>query len=362
MSIYLLNCLMTGILGVTIEHNNCKRRLNNILLFLIILIMWSAIYAFRGESVGSDTSGYMYFYNQIGKTSLSLGEYLSNGGDILFEILRYMCYKISGGNWVFFSFVTAVITYFPFLYTIKKENSNHITMILLLYIFFMIYYSGFNATRQAIAVSISFFSYICYFSKKKYIKYFFIMSIAYGFHSTSIFIIPFHFLSKLSIKSKLLWVIIGLLLISTVAFSTVWNTIISLFSMIGNETLANRYIENSYGGSGFFRILVIIFPIILGIWKYKIFKNRNISIDNYLILSIFCAVFMVYSTNNWLFARLSSYFSPFLILFIPKLIFIFKKDSQQLAIFMICILYFLYMIILLLHGEANLYPYNFIYN
>lgn len=361
MSIYLLNCFITTILGLLMQHKGYRRNdknMNLMFLFFILLIFWSIISAYRGINVGSDTNGYIYFYNQLGKSNITLLEYLNSEGEILFNLVEYVCCRISGGNWVFFSFIISIITYIPFLYVVKKEK--HIAIVLLLYIFSMSYYFGFNAMRQAVAVSICFFAYKIFFQKKFYIRYFVFILIAFGFHSTAIYVIPFHIISNLSIKSKLLWFILVLLLISSLFFNSVWNIIMSLFSFFGNDSLAARYINSTDSGSGYIRILTVVMPVFLGVWKYDILKKCDDMIDNYLILLMLSGIFMVFSINNWLFARLFSYFTPFLALYISRLIYIFKIESRITAILIICTFYFAYMVVLLLHGESGLYPYNFI--
>lgn len=55
----------------------------------------------------------------------------------------------------------------------------------------------------------------------------------------------------------------------------------------------------------------------------------------------------------------ASYSSIFIISLVPKLGCIFKEDSRKLAMILISLLYFIYMIALLLHGESGLYPYSF---
>ena len=368
MIIYFLNCIITFFFGVLASRENYKydsiksdnTKYLKAVSMICILSMWVFLYAFRSSNVGSDTSGYMFFYNKIARDNLTLSQCLISGSDKLFEILRFSVNKLSKNNWIVFSIVTACMTYVPAILFIKKENRDYFATTLLLYITTLVYFSGFNAVRQAIAVSITLYAFIYYFREKKYFKYFISIAIATGFHSTAMFVIPFHMLSKLPLKSKALKIIIIAMIFSSLFFNSVWNIVISALSFVGNETLATRYANNNYTGSGYLRIIVALIPVVLGIWKYKLLKEKCKHIDEYLILLIFNSIFLLLSTHNWLFARLSSYFMPFYVLFLPRLNFIFKKNSRLIFIVLMNIVFLLYMFFLLLHGESNLYPYTFI--
>lgn len=161
MIIYFLNCIITFFFGVLASRENYKydsiksdnTKYLKAVSMICILSMWVFLYAFRSSNVGSDTSGYMFFYNKIARDNLTLSQCLISGSDKLFEILRFSVNKLSKNNWIVFSIVTACMTYVPAILFIKKENRDYFATTLLLYITTLVYFSGFNAVRQAIAVS-----------------------------------------------------------------------------------------------------------------------------------------------------------------------------------------------------------------
>lgn len=367
MSIYIANIIITIMIimitekRATVYQVTIKENVKApIYAILAILFVWTYIYAGRGLDVGSDTSGYYGFYQLLTKSDMTLKNYLNQGGDWLFEILLYYINRISKGNWYIFIFIMGIFTYFPVLITIRNENSKNFLMSILLYIFMFHYYYGFNAIRQTIAISISFMAYMLYFKKNRYIRYLICMIIAYGFHSTAIFMILVHFLSKLSIKSKVLWIINILMLVGAGAFGNVWNMAINALTIVGNNTLADRYMDSTFTGSGYIRVLVCLVPLMLGFWKYYLIqKNEEEKIDPFLIFGILNVIFMMYSTHNWLFARLAMYLDIYMIIYIPKLEGIFTDNCKIWGKTLILFLYFMYMLLLLIHGEANVYPYSF---
>lgn len=368
MGIYIANIIITIIIVMLAEKQTVVYQITTkenvkipLYAILAILFVWTYIYAGRGLDIGSDTSGYHGVYQMLTETNITLKAYINQGGDWLFEAVRYCINRMSKGNWYVFIFIMGIFTYFPVLITVRNEKSKDFLMSILLYIFMFHYYYGFNAIRQTIAISISFMAYMIYFRKNKYIRYFVCMIIAYGFHSTAIFIVIFHFLSKLSIKSKILWIINIFMLIGAGFWGRAWNAAINILTMAGNDTLANRYIDNTFSGSGYMRVLVCSIPLILGFWKYDLIQKKTKNkLDPFLIFGVLDVIFMIYSTHNWLFARLAMYLDIYMIIYIPNLKEIFADRCKILGKILILVLYFIYMLLLLLHGEANVYPYKFL--
>lgn len=367
MIIYLINIFLTTVIAVIATcmarrsvNGNVEKYPISYLAIICILVIWVFIYANRGENIGTDTSGYYQYYNLITNNNLTLAKHLEQGGDILFETIRYVINRVSHGNWECFISIMGILTYIPVLIVLRRENPENFVSSVLLYIFMYHYYYGFNAIRQTIAISLSFMSYFFFFRKRRYIFYAIVMMIAFGFHSTALFIIPFHLLSKISIKSKLLWGIIIFFIISGGAMGSIWNVAISILSAVGNDTLATRYADNVYSGSGAVRVLVCMVPLLIGWWKRSFicneYENEN---DSFLIFLIFDTIFMMYSTYNWLFARMAMYLDIYAIVYIPKLKYVFNPRSKNIGNILILLLYFIYMISLMIHGEANIYPYAF---
>lgn len=365
MQIYLLNILLTTVLAIFAQYfcfvKTIGRSKKEVSLFFIavILIIWSIIYAYRGASVGSDTEGYMEFYKLTRESPETYIQFMQGKTDRLFESLRYFCAKVLNKDWVFFSFVTAIVTYLPILLVVKKEASEYFCFSLLIYIFLLKYCYGFNATRQAMAVGMTFLGYNLFFKRNQFLAYALCILVAFGFHSTAIFAIPFHLASRLKLHSKVLWVILIILFTSAFALKDLWDIAIKSLAFVGNDLLAERYANSTYLGSGYLRVIVCVCPVIIGIWKYQILKLYDDHIDQSIIMLLFSVVLMLFSTQNWLFGRIAEYCSIFAILFVPKLQYVFVEKSKFVAKLLIGGLYFAYMIALLLHGDGGFYPYVF---
>lgn len=366
MSIYLFNIFVTFIFGVIVTNNSGSKFLNGrtqvngkkFMGAFFILLSWVLVYSLRG-SVGSDTLLYRSSYESIGWFGQSLDEFVGQQRDILFSYIQYFSYKIFDGSWSGFLSVSALLTYVPVIAVLAKRSSYFLTSVLL-FIFTLNFYFGFNGMRQAIAISITFYAYYELLKEKKYIKYFFAIALAFGFHSTAVFVLPFHFLSLKPLKSLTIKITTAGLLFSFVFLWNVWDLLIVFFDNIGQSKLASDYANVVANGSGLLRVFVFILPIIIGYIYHNQISDKYGSIDSELILMGIAAIFMLFSTKYWIFSRIALYFSIVTILFVPKLEVIFDDNSKRLGMFIILVLYFAYMIILLLYGEGGYYPYTFV--
>ena len=363
MTVYIVTCVITLIIGNIIANKkNTVAKINDyniIILIGLLLVVWSSIYAFRGLYVGTDTYAYHRHFFLIPVLGNSFSSYVLLSRDIGFTCVQYLCYIFTGGNWFVYQYILGVLTYLPIIYVIYK-NSDDVPLSLLLYIFTLSFHSGFNGTRQTIAVSIISFCYYEAFLKKEWIKALILTIIAFLFHSTVILIIPFLLLSQFKINSKLVKLTFVGLLISFIFLWDLWIYFIALLEGLGQTKLASDYanIDSSSRGSSLLRAIVVFSPALLAFFISKKIQMSEKG-ENEMILIVFAGLFSLLSMKYWIFSRIALYFNIMTVLFIPRLINIIKvKNSIDLK-FLIGITYFLYMVALLLHGDGHYYPYYF---
>lgn len=357
MVVYFSMILFTFLVG-SLKTNNSRKFKISWLQLIVLLAVWVFIYAFR-YNTGTDFSGYYYMFKRMGIVSQTFAEYMSTKRDFLFYALQYFVYHYFNGSWIVFSVIIGVLTYLPILLVLKKE-SNSFGFSILLYIFTLNYFSGFNGIRQGVAISIIFWAYSTFFKENKYIPYFIAMIIAFGFHSTVIFVIPFHFLAKKKINSKIFKIVVAMLLFTYAFLWGLWGYLIKFLETIGQDKLAEDYASAMANGSSSLRMIVYILPAIIAIIFYKTLKEKHEDIDSEIMLVLLAGIFMLFSMKYWLFARIAIYFHIFSILLIPKLECIFTKNSKRLGMMLIGGLYFVYMCAMLLHGDGGCLPYTFI--
>jgi len=359
MVVYISMTVLTLIFSYIFTHNKKTLETNKSLNLEIwtVLIVWILVYSLR-YMTGTDFGGYLRSFNLA--TNESYSSYIANTRDVAFYSLTFFLNKLFNGNFVLYEAVLAILSYLPVLLVCHKESEDY-TFSVLLFIFIMNFYNPFNGIRQGIAVSLLFYAHYILFKRKKYIKYVIVVLIAFGFHSTVLFVIPFFLLSNLKINNKFLWVIIGVITASYFAIGSLWGNIVKLFEATGQEKLANDYASITLEGSSFTRFLVAILPVALSLVFYRKLKESREDIDGDIILCLFSAIFMMFSMKTWIFARIAYYFSSASIILIPKIPHMFNKDKNKYFVAVaIVVLYFTYMTALLLHGEGNYLPYTFI--
>ena len=366
MTAYLILCVLTLMWAKYAEHTPSKTRLNNgevrirpsAFFAALVFLSWAAIYALRYR-VGTDFGTYYRSYARITNNNESLSDFLDKQRDMLFGYIEYFCARLSGGNWLFFAFICAALTYLPVIITIRRK-SDSFTASALLFLFTMQYYAGFNGTRQAIAVSLTFFAYYCCLKERKYFWYIVVVALAFGFHSTALIVLPIHLLSLKNLRSPLVKITIALLLLSFIFLGSVWKYVISFMEKIGQSKLASDYETLSGSGSSVLRLIVATIPPIVGVIFQDQLKNTYRHTDSEVILLLIAAVFTLFSLNTWLFSRIAQYFNMALIMFLPKLPSLFKEKSRPMAMVIMLALYLGYMCAMLLHGDGQLLPYRFI--
>ena len=322
-----------------------------------VLIIWVLVYALR-YMTGTDFGGYLRAFNRA--STMTYSAYVNEYRDWAFYSMTYFLNRIFFGNFVAYEVVLAVLSYLPILLVCHEESEQY-TFSILLFIFILNYFNPFNGVRQGIAVGLLFYAYYMLLKKRKYIKFAIVVIIAFGIHSTALFVLPFFFLSLLKLRNKLIWIIFSGITLSYFVLSSVWQRIIDLFEATGQEKLATDYSELEMQGSSFTRFFVALLPVIIALIFYNRLKAVRDDVDGDIILTMFSAVFMLFSMKSWIFARVAYYFSTSSVLLISKIPHMFEKENNKRMIaIVITVLYFIYMVALLLHGDGGYLPYNFI--
>lgn len=356
MKVYLCMIAMTALFGLCAGRSVQKGRIAYGWT-LAILAVWVFVYAFR-YNTGTDFEGYHYFYNRIGELNQTFEEFVGGQRDFLFARMEYYIYQLSGGSWIAFSLVLGILTYLPVLIVIRDESPS-VLLSSLLFIFTTQYYSGFNGIRQAIAVAFTFYAYYKLFLKGKYLLYALVMLAAFGFHSTALIAIPYHFLSKLGVRSKVFWTVGALMLLSYVYLWEIWDHLIDFLEMIGQNKLAEDYANATENGSGMLRAVVHLLPALVGMLYCRQLEQEYKHTDKEIMMILISGIFLVFSTKYWLFSRVASYFNMHSIMLLPKLESAFTQNSKRSAMVLMAALYFAYMCAMLLHGDGGCLPYTF---
>lgn len=360
MTIYILNLLvscMICFLG--------KRFRKSSLHLYIIFIIWVCLFTFRYR-VGADSWTFNALLEVFKGRDVSFWDYMATGPrDKLFSTIYYLCIKTLGMKRVWFYMVVAVLIYSPVI-KVLKEKDNDLVFSVFLYCALLWCYSGYNGTRQTIALGFCMLAYHNHLLKGKYIKYAVLMLVAYGFHSAAIFALPFHLLSLKPLKSR--WVLWGTLILTALLLflPSVWNAIIDALDALGQEKMANDYATLSSKGANYLRVLVQAIPTLIVLLRFSTLKKRFPDIEPLVVLNLLATVLSFFMLRNAIFARFVAIVDVSSIFLLPKIPYAFSEDRHskagELILVTMVVLYFAYMVLIIRSGDAHLYPYQFLPN
>jgi len=370
MTIYFINMIVCVIICSLVDNGDRNllenRRIDNQsakvnMAWMCIFIIWVLMYGLRFH-VGTDSwSFYASFQRYLVEGQQTFSEFVLARRDTLFSALEYACYKVFNGSWIGLQIVLGFITYLPIVLVIKRESVSYAYTVLL-YIFTLSFYTGYNITRQAIAVGITMFSYYYFFREKKYKSYAMGILIALGFHSATMFAFPFHFLANREYSRKRALILSTIMGGVLVVLDPLWHKAISLLSFLGQDKMASDYATLSDNNMNIFRLLVFLVPAIFVFIFYDVLKEEFPDIDHECNLVTFAAIINLCGSRNVIFARVADFIMITQILLMPKFKFAFHKKTRWVANGIILLLYFIYMFLILRSGDGHYIPYDTVFN
>jgi hypothetical protein len=307
--------------------------------FIVIIIL----NGFR-DNVGTDYPVYINIFYQIKHNIPSLMEYG------FYWINKLFINKQDGYRYVLL--VSSLISYF-FMFKVIIREKIFVYGVFFIFTFGFVFTSN-NIVRQSIVIPFFYWSVI-YIEQKKILKYLSCILLAFLFHRSALFLIPFYWVDKIKL-SNLKW--IALLCLSTlISFSNLIPTIITKIVILLPKYQAYALSEYSSGiKSGATNIIYALVYLILLHYKY-LFENRREKI----FLNIFLVginISFVCMTVDFMY-RISFYFIFSLIIVIPILIKKLENRNNKIIItifFIIISLLFWYKTMLL--NDHGCIPYN----
>ena len=163
----------------------------------IVLILFSGL---RAGSVGADTSSYFYFY-QYGNDYQNIGELLDSNSsvEIGFRLVEWISKLITNEPYILLIISSIIFVTFCVI-SIERLSANH-TISYFSLVCFGIYTFSFNGIRQGIAVGICMLA-LYYVIHKSFIKYSFLVILAFFFHKSAILLLPFYFILRSEFTKK----------------------------------------------------------------------------------------------------------------------------------------------------------------
>ncbi|MFK9089957.1 EpsG family protein [Bacillus salipaludis] len=301
---------------------------NKILIFgvLLSIVLVSGLRANIGDT---------FFYKHIYETNDMTWEYVTSQKDIGFGILQ-MFLKNFSDNPQILIFTTAFITNLLIILVLYKYSRQ---FELSIYVFIT---SGFfiismNGIRQCLAAAIVFAAakYLFEGSLKRYML---VVLVASTIHATTLMLIPIYFIVRRKAWTKTTFTLFLLAIIIVVGFNQFTEV---LFAAI-KDTQYGGYKDFTEGGANVIRVAVEGIPLFIAFLGREKLRRIMPNSDYIVNMALLGFIFMIISTQNWIFARFALYFSLYQFILISWIVKLFKEKDQKLIYFAILIFYLAY--------------------
>lgn len=350
MAIYILNLLVVSIAAILANKKFDKTGKRKINIWVIIAMASLILVSGFRHRVGTDYQNYVDIYNLNVKSSSIVFE-----GEFALSIIIKLATYISENPQVFFM-ITSIIINVMLVIALVKYSENY-KMSMYLYITTFTYYSTMNGLRQFIAAMIMFLAFK-QLMNRRFIKYLLCVLLATTFHTSALLFIPIYFIVYRRIDSLANLIILTLAIIAFIFYK---DFIEILFEFLQYSRFAHyKEVFMESDGANPLRLLVYSIPIILAymgreVGRYRIGDKYDVIAN----LSFLGCIFMFLAMRHKYFARVSMYFEVYYLILIPYIPVIFSKKSQKIVIAGIIFGYLAFSTLLLLRGEAWIYPYKY---
>lgn len=349
MKAYLLIYLVTIILCI-IETNleyvtiGVRKISTSVFSTIIIYPYILLLGVLRSEVLGVDTLNYKNNYWDVYK-NLDLLNAIKYDSDVGYGLMNWGISRFTSDFWVFRAILFA-ITFSIISVWIWKYSKN---VALSYFIFIALGFIGFDFTilRQALAVSLSVWSYK-YLIERKTFKFVLIVLLAAFFHKTALIMLLIYPLLSKRVTELKKWIKIVYLIGA--------GSIVA----IGGKVIATLYHRNDYTldvnqGHGYSLLLFYI-----GIFLIVYFFIQRISQRDELLYEYDIAISSIYvqiiATSLSIFTRMLKYTTSYLFVLIPDVM--DKLDKKTKNVMLVVVILVMSVLFLKSHGaEENIIPY-----
>lgn len=299
---------------------------------LMVLVVTATLVAISGlrKNIG-DTVFYIQSYRN---NSFALEDVLS-GKDVGFGFLQMVLKQISDDPQVLL-FTCALITN-GLIVMVLYKYTRLFELSIFVYITAGMYLVSMNGMRQYLAAAII-FAATKYIFDGSWKKYSLIIFLASFIHGSALILIPMYFIVRRKAWTFTTLMILMFAVLLAMGYSQISDI---LFAAI-EDTQYSEYKNFSEGGANIIRVIVYAVPIILAFMgRHKlreIFPNSDYIVN----MAILGLVFMVISTQNWIFARFSIYFGLYNLILISWIVKTFVRKEQILVYYAIILFYLVY--------------------
>lgn len=280
--------------------------------------------------------GDTFFYKYSYELNDFTWGYILSQKDIGFGTLQMLLKNYVSEDPQILIFATALITN-AIIFIVLYKYSRMIELSLYVYITGGLFLVSMNGIRQVLAAAIA-FAATKYLIDGSWIKYFLVILFASLFHQSALILLPIYFIVRFKAWSKptlALLIFAVLIVIGFDKFSSL------LFTAI-EDTQYGHYKNFAEGGANSLRVAVDLVPLLFAYLGREKLKRIFPDSDYIVNMALLGFVFMMISTQNWIFARFSIYFGLYQLILISWVVKVFREKDEKIIYYGIIVCYLAY--------------------
>jgi len=300
--------------------------------FVVLAFLTLALVSGLRRNIG-DT----FNYRNIFETNEFTWDFIKEGNEIGFGLLQ-MGIQVFTSDAQVLIFTVAVITIFLIVVTLY-HYSRLFELSIFVFVASGMFLVSMNGIRQYLAAAMI-FAATKYLFEGNFFRYAAVVLIASTIHESAIVMLPVYFLVRREAwsKSTLLFLMAGIIGVAG------YNQLSELFFTAISDTSYGAYSEFDEGGANMIRVVVSAAPLVLAYFGRERLRELFPKSDYIVNLSLLCVVFMLLSTQQWIFARFAIYFDLFNLILISWVVKVFQAKDQTFVYYCIIVLYLMYFI------------------
>lgn len=308
------------------DRNSDSNRKKYIRIICFFLLLQSGL---RNVAVGSDTHAYFMSFQDSTRNSWKdvyqgIVNYYSFGigKDPGYAVFEKLVSSITGEYQVLLMVIA--ILFFTALGNFIYQNTTRLTDTILAFVIYsVLFYSFFSITghRQTIATAAALYGFEL-IKRRKLLPFLLLLLIASTIHKSVLLFIPFYFVAQIS-KPKLFFRVVLILFPLIMVFR---NNLSTYLKFLGGYEEYGVY--EAAGTATFTTIFVLI--SIVALLRSKIILQNNKKAQQYYNAFALALLFIPLTWVNPSAMRVVQYFSIFMLLFIPEIIFSFQAISPRI--------------------------------
>lgn len=307
----------------------------NKMICIIGSLNWIILSGFRNISVGADTYSYkVNFFDKI--DSISWNKLLNDvynkyilrlpnmEKDLGYRVFEKIFHFFSNTYQLYLIFIAIIFFILMGKFIYKYSKNVYLSYILFSCLFYSFY--AITGLRQTIATALVVFCGIDLIKERKFYKFVFLIMIASTIHASALCFLPFYWISRINISSKMILVYWGLIIGSFLFKNQVFN----VFRLISGY---DNYEFYSGATGGTFLLLLLLLALFSSVFYKKIIDDQisSISLNALFVSCIFSSMLLI----NPACMRVIQYYSIFLILLLPKCQYIFVNEYRRIFNFIV---------------------------